>query len=127
MEWEGAIKLRPVRYFSMMTFSLTLVLTVIIWWYLSFDFVLSWLIAITLVAFFTFGYDKSIAGSDRSRVPEKVLLALTFAGGTIGTFVGRALFRHKTIKVSFGAQLWMVVGIQVVLVFVYIVWVGQKL
>lgn len=111
----------------MMTFGVAIILTSVIWWYLSFDVVLSWLTAITLVAFLTYGYNKAIAGSGRTRVPEKVLLALTFAGGTIGTFVGRALFRHKTIKVSFRAQLWMVVGIQVILVVVYIVWVGQKL
>jgi uncharacterized membrane protein YsdA (DUF1294 family) len=56
----------------MMTFSVAMMLTAVIWWYLSFDFVLSWLIAITLVAFLTYGYDKAIAGTGRTRVPEKV-------------------------------------------------------
>jgi uncharacterized membrane protein YsdA (DUF1294 family) len=111
----------------MLTFGVAVVLTAIIWWYIVFDVVLSWLITITLVAFFTYGYDKAIAGSDRTRVPEKVLLALTFAGGTIGAFVGRALFRHKTMKVSFRAQFWLVVGAQLVLLIVYIAWIGPKL
>ena len=106
---------------------MAIMLAAAIGWYFSLDVVLSWLIAITLVAFLTYGYDKAIAGSDRTRVPEKVLLALTFMGGTIGAFVGRALFRHKTVKVSFRVQLWLVVAFQVFLVFVYIVWVEPKL
>jgi len=124
---EGAVKMGPARRFGVITFSVAIILAVIIWWYFSIDFVLSWLIAITLVTFLTYGYDKAIAGSSRTRVPEKVLLALTFAGGTIGAFVGRALFRHKTVKASFRAQLWLVVGFQVFLMFVYIVWVEPKL
>lgn len=123
MEEEGAFKFEPVRYFGMMTLSIAIILAAVIWWYFSFDFVLSWLIAITLVAFLTYGYDKAIAGSGRTRVPERVLLALTFAGGTIGAFVGRALFRHKTVKVSFRTKLLLVVGIQAILLLVYIVWV----
>ena len=127
MEEDGAVEMEPVRRFGLITFSVALILAAVIWWYFSFDVVLSWLIAITLVTFLTYGYDKTIAGSSRMRVPEKVLLALTFAGGTIGTFVGRSLFRHKTIKASFRAQLWLVVGFQVLLVLVYIVWVEPKL
>jgi uncharacterized membrane protein YsdA (DUF1294 family) len=102
-------------------------MTIVIWRYFSIDVVLSWLIAFSLVSFLTYGYDKAIAGSDRIRVPEKVLLALTFAGGTIGTFVGSALFRHKTRKTSFRVQLWLVVGAQVIFVIVYVIWVGSKL
>lgn len=127
MEQEGVISLRPVRSFVVVTFGVAIVMTIVIWRHFSIDVVLSWLIAFSLVSFLTYGYDKAIAGSDRIRVPEKVLLALTFAGGTIGTFVGRALFRHKTRKTSFRAQLWLVVGAQVILVLVYIVWVGSKL
>jgi uncharacterized membrane protein YsdA (DUF1294 family) len=124
---EGVIKEGPVRFFGFLTFSLAIILSTAIWWYLSSDVVLSWLIAITLVAFLTYGYDKGVSGSDRTRVPEIVLLALTFAGGTIGSFLGRAFFRHKTIKASFRAQLWLVVGAQVILLIVYIVWNWPKL
>ena len=83
--------------------------------------------AITLVVFLAYGYDKAIAGSERTRVPEKVLLALTFAGGTIGTFLGSSLFRHKTRKASYRTQLWLVVGAQVILLIIFLVWVRPKL
>jgi uncharacterized membrane protein YsdA (DUF1294 family) len=126
-EQEGAIKFRPVRSFAAVTFIIAIILTAVIRWYLALDIVLSWLIAFTLVAFVTYGYDKAIAGSDRTRVPEKVLLALTLAGGTMGTFLARALFRHKTMKASFRTQLWLVVLAQVIVVIGYFVWVGSRL
>jgi uncharacterized membrane protein YsdA (DUF1294 family) len=127
VEQEDVISLRPVRSFVVVTFGVAIVMTIVIWRSFSIDVVLSWLIAFSLVSFLTYGYDKTIAGSDRIRVPEKVLLALTFAGGTIGTFVGSALFRHKTRKTSFRVQLWLVVGAQVIFVIVYVIWVGSKL
>jgi uncharacterized membrane protein YsdA (DUF1294 family) len=127
VEQEDVISLRPVRSFVVVTFGVAIVMTIVIWRSFSIDVVLSWLIAFSLVSFRTYGYDKTIAGSDRIRVPEKVLLALTFAGGTIGTFVGSALFRHKTRKTSFRVQLWLVVGAQVIFVIVYVIWVGSKL
>ena len=85
-----------------------------------------WLIAITFVTFLVYGYDKAIAGSDRMRVPERVLLALTFAGGTIGAVVGRSFFRHKTLKTSFRIQLWLIVLLQIILVLVYILWIDPR-
>ena len=119
---EGVIKSGPVRTFGILTFSFAMIVSAVIWWYFSIDVVLSWLIAISLVAFLTYGYDKAISGSERTRVPEVVLLALTFAGGTIGSFLGRAFFRHKTLKASFRAHLWLVVGVQAILLIVYIAW-----
>jgi uncharacterized membrane protein YsdA (DUF1294 family) len=115
------IKLEPVKTFGTITFGAALILSVVLWRTFSWDLVPSWLLAITLVAFLTYGYDKAIAGSDRTRVPESVLLGLTFAGGTIGALVGRSLFRHKTIKASFRAQLWLVVAAQVILLILYMV------
>jgi uncharacterized membrane protein YsdA (DUF1294 family) len=118
--------LKPVRFFGVLTFIVAIALAIVFWLTFELDFLLSWLIAITIVAFLVCGYDKSIAGSGRMRVPEKVLLALTFAGGTMGTILGRSLFRHKTVKGSFRVKLWMVVGLQVILILVYKFWVESK-
>lgn len=118
------IKREPIKMFGAVSFGTAIVLSVILWRTFTLDLVLSWLMSITLVAFLAYGYDKAIAGSDRTRVPEVILLALTFVGGTIGTIAGRSFFRHKTIKVSFRRQLWLVVGAQVILLIVYFVWIG---
>jgi uncharacterized membrane protein YsdA (DUF1294 family) len=110
----------PVYRFGAVAFGLAIVLAAILWWIgRPLDVLLSWLIAITLVTFLAYGYDKAIAGSRMTRVPEKVLLALTLAGGTLGAYVAMALFRHKTVKSSFRLQFWLVALVQLALVVVY--------
>ena len=69
-----------------------------------------------LVSFFTYGYDKSIAGRGVTRVPEVVLHLLTAAGGTVGSFAGMRLFHHKTQKKSFQLIFWAIVAIQIVVI-----------
>ena len=78
------------------------------------DWVQSWLLAITGITFLTYGYDKLIAGSGATRVPERVLLTLAFAGGTAGALLGMRLFYHKTSKESFLERFWLVVTVQIV-------------
>ena len=80
------------------------------------DWVQSWLLAVTGITFLTYGYDKLIAGSGATRVPERVLLTLAFAGGTAGALLGMRLFHHKTSKESFLERFWLVVAVQVVVV-----------
>ena len=78
------------------------------------DWVQSWLLAVTGTTFLTYGYDKLIAGTGVTRVPERVLLTLAFAGGTVGALLGMRLFHHKTSKESFLERFWLVVAVQVV-------------
>ncbi|MFH2010005.1 MAG: DUF1294 domain-containing protein [bacterium] len=85
--------------------------------------VLAWVIATTVVAFAAYGVDKGLARSDRLRVPERVLLALSFAGGTLGALAGMKLFRHKTAKSSFRLKFWLVTAAQVVALAGYLIWI----
>lgn len=80
----------------------------------------SWIFAMTIITFLTYWYDKirAISGH-RPRVPERVLLALTLAGGTIGALVGMVLVNHKTSKRSFQIKFWMIVAIQLGAFLVY--------
>jgi uncharacterized membrane protein YsdA (DUF1294 family) len=89
---------------------------------LSLDVLVSWLISINVVALLTYWYDKRIAGSNRTRVPEKVLLLLALIGGTIGAWLGMHLFHHKTAKASFQRRFWLIVAVQIALVVLYFVW-----
>ena len=82
----------------------------------SLGLVWSWIIGISIASFFTYGYDKSIAGRGVTRVPEVVLHLLTALGGTIGTFAGMQIFRHKTRKKSFQLVFWAIVAVQVILI-----------
>jgi uncharacterized membrane protein YsdA (DUF1294 family) len=76
----------------------------------------SWIFGVSIASFFTYGYDKSIAGHNVTRVPEIVLHALTAVGGTVGSFLGMQIFRHKTQKKSFRLVFWIIVAIQIVVI-----------
>lgn len=71
------------------------------------------LLAVNLATFAGFGWDKRRARTGGWRVRESTLLLLALIGGTPGAFAGRAVFRHKTKKQPFVAQLWLVVALQI--------------
>ena len=71
-------------------------------------------IAVNLVAFVLFGIDKAKAKARAGswRVAESTLLVLAFLGGTLGAYVGRAVFRHKTRKAPFNSNLFAIAVLQ---------------
>ena len=72
------------------------------------------LIAINVLAFAAFGIDKARAERGAWRISEGTLLRLAFFGGTPGAYAGRALFRHKTRKQPFCANLHAIAVLQVI-------------
>jgi uncharacterized membrane protein YsdA (DUF1294 family) len=42
------------------------------------------------------GIDKSKARRQAWRIPEKVLFLISLLGGSVGTWAGMYIFRHKT-------------------------------
>ena len=76
---------------------------------------ISWLIGTTLVAFGYYGYDKRQAQAGGRRVPEAVLHGLAVAGGSLGSYAGMRVFRHKTIKGPFRVFFWTVAVMQLLL------------
>ena len=72
------------------------------------------LIAINCFAFAAFGIDKARAERGAWRISEGTLLRLAFLGGTPGAYAGRALFRHKTRKQPFCANLRAIAVLQVI-------------
>jgi uncharacterized membrane protein YsdA (DUF1294 family) len=62
----------------------------------------AWWSSFSMVTFLAYGVDKMQAGRERGqRVPEVVLHLLAFAGGVVGAWVGRLVFRHKTCRMVF--------------------------
>ncbi|MCW3168820.1 DUF1294 domain-containing protein [Chryseobacterium sp. 09-1422] len=76
-----------------------------------------YLLIITLITFFAFGWDKRLAKNKKPRLAESVLLMLTFLGGTFGAFIGITFFRHKYAKKTFILKLVLVVAVQLTLIF----------
>jgi len=114
--------MRPTTLFVILTFGVSLALAAAGGLWLGLDALLAWLLAVNLVTFLTYGYDKSIAGSGSMRVPERVLLLLALAGGSPAALLGMRVFHHKTAKSSFQQKFWLVLLIQGVLVVIYFLW-----
>jgi uncharacterized membrane protein YsdA (DUF1294 family) len=109
---------KPSYRYAAIFFALALLLTVIVVRVVP-DVLAAWIVAISAITFLAFGYDKGVAGSGAVRVPERVLLALTAAGGTVGALLAMPVFHHKTIKGAFRRRFWLVVAIQLVVVAAY--------
>ncbi len=58
-------------------------------------------VAINLITFLAFGWDKRKARLEKRRTAEKTLLMFMFATGFVGGWWGMSVFRHKTVKTSF--------------------------
>ena len=80
------------------------------------------LIALNFVTFAMFGIDKAKAEAGAWRIAESTLLTLACLGGTLGAYAGRALFRHKTRKQPFGANLLAIAVLQVLALGALIGW-----
>jgi uncharacterized membrane protein YsdA (DUF1294 family) len=88
---------------------------------LKWDWLICWLIGISVVTIGAYGYDKSIAGNDnRMRVPERTLLLLALAGGSLAAWIAMKVFHHKTIKGSFRRNFFIIAGVQFVLILAYL-------
>lgn len=61
-------------------------------------FYVGYLVGVSLVAFFAYVIDKEKAKRGAWRIPEKVLLTLSFIGGAVGGYAAMNLVRHKTQK-----------------------------
>ena len=60
-----------------------------------------YLIFVNIITFIICGYDKLMAIKHRYRIPEDILLFLSFIGGCLGFILGMLIFRHKTKKLKF--------------------------
>ena len=82
-------------------------------------YILIYLLAINLAAFFLMGLDKSRARRGVWRIPEKTLFASAILGGSIGAIAGMQIFRHKTRHKSFVAGMPAILILQIVLLLLF--------
>ena len=83
---------------------------------LSSGVALIYLGAINVATYLMYWYDKRIAGSGKTRVPELILLLLAAIGGSPAAFFAMSTLRHKTQKTSFLMKFWAIVAVQVIII-----------
>lgn len=66
-----------------------------------------------LLGLFLMGTDKKRAVRRQWRIPEKTLFLCSALGGSIGTWAGMYLFRHKTKHWYFVAGMPLILAVQV--------------
>ena len=72
-----------------------------------------YLIAVNLLTYLVYGWDKRRARKGRRRISEKELLMWALAGGSFGAFLSMRRHRHKTGKLSFRLSFWAIVVLQI--------------
>ncbi len=85
-------------------------------------------LAINFTVGFLYLYDKTIAGTKITRVPEIILQTLALLGGSPMALLSQKLFHHKTSKKSFQIIYWLIVLVQIgiILVVVYNIFLKEK-
>ena len=76
---------------------------------------LLYLAVVNIVAFLVYGWDKWLARNNRWRVPEKTLIGLAVAGGSVGALLGMCFWRHKTKHALFMYGLPLILLLQLAL------------
>ena len=56
----------------------------------------AYLVLLSIITFFFYAADKNKAKKGKWRVPEKVLLLMSFFGGAFGGYPAMLILRHKT-------------------------------
>lgn len=88
-------------------------------------FFIGFLIFINLIGFMQMGIDKQKALKNKWRLPEKQLWLIAFLLGSLGTYFGMKLFRHKTKHrlFKFGLPILSIVEVVlIVFIFAYFDW-----
>ncbi len=62
---------------------------------------LTYLIIVNILSLLLMKIDKTKAIKRKERIPEIVLITISFLGGSIGSIIGMYLFHHKTQKLKF--------------------------
>jgi uncharacterized membrane protein YsdA (DUF1294 family) len=94
---------------------LTVIVALVLWSGIRLPPAVAWLTAANLFGFCLYGADKFFARRGWRRVSEADLLLYTLVGGTVGTWFGMQVFRHKTRKPSFRRSFGIIVALQAAL------------
>lgn len=85
---------------------------------------LIWILICSFYTFLRMGWDKRKANQKGWRTSEKHFFIAALIGGSLGVLLGMQVWRHKTQKWPFKLPIYVIVTIQLLLLYFYwFVWV----
>lgn len=84
------------------------------------NFILIYFIVINFIAFFSMYIDKKRAIKNEWRIKESTLISIAVIGGSIGSITGMYSFRHKTKHIKFTLGIPLIIFLQLLLIYIYI-------
>ena len=82
-------------------------------------YLLVYLTIINAVSMLLMLIDKINAKHHLWRIPEKILLGVSFIGGSLGGLIGMYLFRHKTKHIRFFIGIPLMLIVHIVLLYYF--------
>jgi len=76
-------------------------------------FLLGFYVAICVLTFLMYAFDKSAAKKGQWRTPEKTLHLLALMGGWPGAMLAQSLLHHKSTKKSFLLLYWLTIVLHI--------------
>ena len=83
---------------------------------------LIYVLLINITGFVMMGADKRKARYAAYRIPEKALFIVSIIGGSIGTWIGMYLFRHKTRHWYFVVFIPIILLLQIAVIVILIIY-----
>ena len=82
------------------------------------EYAILYVVIMNILGVAVMGIDKYKAQHKLWRIPEKTLFLVSILGGSIGTWTGMYLFRHKTKHWYFVVGMPLILAIQIVIALV---------
>jgi uncharacterized membrane protein YsdA (DUF1294 family) len=79
----------------------------------------SWPVTLNVFTFFLYWFDKRQSIKNGIRIPNMIMYILAITGGIIGTLMGMYCFRHKTKKIIYILNMWVILILYGVAVYAY--------
>jgi uncharacterized membrane protein YsdA (DUF1294 family) len=76
---------------------------------------ISYLVIMNAVGFFSMGQDKRRAVAHGRRTPEKTLILIALLGGSFGSILGMKVYHHKTKHMKFTLGIPAILFLQILI------------
>lgn len=116
----------PLPVFAALTLLITGAITISLHSQLNWPWLITYLLGINAATIILYAWDKGSATRRGLRVPERLLHAAAFLGGTPAALLGQRFLRHKTLKRSFQITFWILVILQIAIVAAWFWWRSQS-